>query len=561
MASSGHYLATMAGIRILESGGNAADAGAAMGMALNVLLPEMCNLGGVAPVLLYERDRQEVWQISGLGSYPSRVSIDWFNTEHGGRILGGPGGTVTPAALGAWVTAVLRFGVKTFAEVAAPAIELAANGFPMHWSLAPKSQAIADAPDAHQSKVDVFAPGGKPIRVGEPVVQSDLAGSLERLAAVESSEPGDRTRGLQAVLDEFYRGEMAREMAEFNQSVGGLMTAEDLAGHRNRVEPAISTTYRGHRVFACGPWCQGPAVLQALNILEGYDFGPWPHNGVEHLHHVAQALNAALSDRHSYYGDPLFVNVPMQGLLSKEYAAVWRERIDPNAFTEMPAPGNPWSHQGGQAGPARPAAPVIEAPIPPDTSYLCVVDEQGNAMSATPSDGAAGPGGQPFTPGLGFPISTRGTQGWLDPDHPSAVAPGKRPRLTPNPGLMIWDDGRVMPYGTPGGDVQTQAMTQLVVNLVDYDMHPQEAVEAPRVWSENFPGSWDPHPYSPGVLQVETRIDANTLDGLRDRGHVIKEWSDWEHTHTGVCVCRADLTARIYEGAADPRRLCYAIGW
>ena len=560
MASSGHYLATMAGVRMLEAGGNAFDAGAAMGLALNVVLCESCNLGGVAPILAYRHDRGEVWQISGLGQYPAGATIEWYDTTHGGNIPAGVPATVTPAALGAWVTALARFGSKSFAEVAAPAIELAGGGFPMHHIMAAASERLANDPNSPSAARDVFAPGGRAIAVGEPLVQTDLARSLELLVEAESRGGPDRQQGLRAVLDRFYRGDLAEQMAAFNQSQGGVLTTDDLAGHQNRVEPALETTYRGHRVFACGPWCQGPVVLQALNILERFDVSAAPHDQGSHLHHVLQAINAAMADRNAYYGDPQFVRVPIEGLLSKAHAAAWSERIGDRAFGEMPTAGDAWSHDpsDGELTTARPAA--SRAAVPPDTTYLCVIDREGNAMSATPSDGVTSDHSA-LVPGLGFDASDRGNQGWLDPDHPAAVAPGKRPRLTPNPGFMIWNDGRVMPFGTPGGDVQTQAMTQVLLNLIDFGMQPQEAVEAPRVWSLSFPGSWDPHPYEPGVAVADADVPEAALADLRERGHTVRETYAWDHKGGAVCLCRADVEGRSYEGAADQRRLSYAIGW
>ncbi|MBM4437186.1 MAG: gamma-glutamyltransferase [Actinobacteria bacterium] len=561
MVASGHSLASLAGVRLLEAGGNAVDAGAAMGLAINVVQVESCNLGGVAPILVYRHGAGDVWQISGLGQYPRGATIDWYEARHGGRIPPGIPATVTPAALGAWVTALDRFGTKRFAEVAAPAMELASGGFPMHERLAPSSAKLAAQEDAPVATRAVYAPGGTAIPVGAPLVQADLGRTFEALAAAEDAAGPDRHQGLQAVLETFYGGPLARQMAAFNRAQCGVLTEADVAGHRTRVEPAPSTTYRGHRVFACGPWCQGPVVLQALNILEGFDLAALRAGGAEHLHVIAQALNAAFADRHAYYGDPEFVRVPLAGLLSKAYATAWRTRLGASAFGAMPAPGDAWAFDRG-SGPDLKVGPpeVVAAPQRTDTTYLCVVDGDGNAMSATPSDGAAGVQHW-VVPGLGFPVSDRGDQGWLDPKHPAAVAPGKRPRLTPNPGFVRWADGRVMPYGTPGGDVQTQAMTQVLVNLVDFGMSPQAAIEAPRIWSLSFPGSWDPHPYEPGVLVAESRVDAATREALSERGHTVRATDAWTPSAGAVCVARADLDARSYEGGADPRRLSYAIGW
>ena len=560
MVASGHYLASMAGIRMLERDGTAVDAGVAMGLAINVVQPGSCDLGGVAPTLVYDRQRDAVWQISGLGHYPARATIDWYRTVHGGRIPPGVPATVTPAALGSWVTALQRFGTKSFAEIVQPALELAGRGFPADDLLAEGAAKLAANPIAADVTLAIFAPGRKPPQTGDLVVQSDLARSFERLIEAERAARGDREQGLQAVLDEFYRGTMAHEMAAHNQACGGVLTVDDIAAHRTRVEPALMTTYRGHRVYACGPWCQGPVTLQALNMLEKYDVAARGRLPGEHLHFVGQVLNAAMADRHTYYGDPEMVRVPLNGLLSKAYANTWTDRISHKAFGEMPTPGDAWEFDDTTR--IRPDLPASAqtASVPPDTTYLCAVDGAGNAMSATPSDGVFG-NHSSIVPGLGFKPSDRGDQGWLDPEHPAAVHPGKRPRLTPNPGFAVWSDGRIMPFGTPGGDVQAQAMTQVLVNLIDFGMSPQAAIEAPRIWSESFPGSWDPHPYKPGVLVVEERIAADVRAELTARGHTVTVTEPWTWFAGAVCIVRANPERGLYEGGADPRRMSYAIGW
>jgi gamma-glutamyltranspeptidase/glutathione hydrolase len=227
---------------------------------------------------------------------------------------------------------------------------------------------------------------------------------------------------------------------------------EDLAGFQVGVEPPSHVDYKGIDVYACGPWCQGPVILQTLGILEGYDLKGMGHNSADYLHTILEALKLAFADRHAYCGDPDFVEDPMKGLLDSAYASDRRTSIDPRrASTEMPAAGDPWPYQGGvrsskQAARPEPVAGRREA----DTSYICAVDRWGNAFSATPSDGI---GGAPVVPGLGFVMSARGSQTWLDPDHPCALEPGKRPRLTPNPAMASQDGQLWMPFGTPGGDV------------------------------------------------------------------------------------------------------------
>lgn len=558
VVSSGHYLASLAGIRILDMGGNVVDAGVAAGLCVNVLQPDLTSMGGVAPIMLYLAKPREVVTISGLGRWPKAATLEELR-RRGADLSPGILTSVVPSALDAWIVALDRYGTMRFADVAAPAIELADRGFPvnrfLHNNLSKHAQKLAQWPSSRS----VFLSRGRAPAVGERLVQRELANTLRVLVEAETSTT-NRHEGLMAVRSFFYSGEIARQMVRFCRQMGGLLDDTDFAEFSVKVEPPVKTTYRGYEVYACGPWCQGPVVLEALNILEGYDLGVYPHNSKESLHLITEALKAAFADRHAYYGDPEFVDVPIRGLLSKNYASSWRDRIRMDrAFLEMPQPGNPWAYQQGTR-----TGHSIEAPVPspgpdsPDTSYICVVDIDGNAFSATPSDGALE---TPLVPGLGMIISDRGRQAWLDPDHASCVAPGKRPRLTPSPGLILRDHQLFTPYGTPGNDVQPQAMTQLALNLIDYGLDVQEAIEAPRIASYSFPGSVAPHPYNPGLLQAESRIPQEVLEALAGLGHRVEPWPAWTPYAGALCAVVMDPENRTLMGGADPRRLAYAIGW
>ncbi len=552
--ASGHHLASQAAARILEAGGTVVDAGVAAGLCLNVVQPDMTNLGGVAPIVV-RRANGQVATISGLGRWPQAATVDEL-LRRGGDISGGILASVVPAALDAWVEALAAFGTMRFADVAAPAIELAERGFPVNRFLRDNLTSAAPALQRWPSTAAVYLPRGRLPQVGEVLVQRDLAATLRLLVEAEGTTTS-RAVGLQAVRDRFYRGDIAQQLAAFCQQEGGLLTTDDLARFTVRQEPPVRTTYRGYDVFGCGPWCQGPVLLQALNILEGYDLASLPHNSADSLHLILQALLAAFADRHAYYGDPDFVPVPVDVLLSREYAARWRARIDPRrAFAGMPEPGD--------AG--RPAAPV-PPPAPrraggregaADTSYVCVVDSDGNAFSATPSDGVLE---TPLVPGLGIVISPRGSQSWLDPSHPACVAPGKRPRLTPSPAVVTRPDGFVLAFGTPGYDVQPQAMLQFLLNLIEYGTDPQEAVEAARVATYSFPASTHPHRYEPGLVRAEARIPEAARAGLQARGHRVDLWPQWTPQAGGVCAALRDPAEGVVAAAADPRRLSYAVGW
>ncbi len=564
LVASGHYLASLAGLRMLERGGNAIDAGVATGLAINVVQGDMTNLGGVAPIILYLASTGEVLSISGLGWWPKAASIEWF-TERGYRHF--PRGVlraVVPSAADAWLTALARYGRLTLAEVAAPAIELAERGFPVDIFLHYKIRQSLEMLEALPTLGEIYLPNGRVPEAGELLMQPDLANTLRKLVEAEA---GATHRGREAAIvaarDRFYRGDIARQIVEFCQAQGGLLTEQDMAEFSVGVEPPVRTTYRGYEVYACGPWCQGPVVPETLNLLERFDLTALGHNSVDHLHLLTEALKLAFADRHHFYGDPRSVRVPIDGLLDKRYGAQRSNQIDPSrAWPEMPPPGDPWAFEAERPlAAAAVGARPLAGPSQPDTSYLCVVDEEGNAFSATPSDGFTD---MPIVPGLGVIISSRGTQSWLDPDHPSALAPGKRPRLTPNPGLVLKDGALFMPYGSPGGDVQPQAMVQFLVNLLDFGMNPQAAVEAPRIATASHPDSFDPHPYHPGLLRVESRIDPNVLSGLEARGHRLERWPTiWEPGRSpgSVCAVLVDRERGVLVGAADPRGMAYAIGW
>ena len=558
--SSGHYLASQAGMRILQRGGNAIDAGVAAGLCLNVLLPYLTSLGGVAPIILYSAREKRVTTISGLGRWPQSASIGEMKERGKGEIPRGILRCVTPAALDAWVMSLARYGRLGFGEVAEPALELAERGFPvdqsLHSALSMAQPELAQWP----STMAAFFPGGRPLGVGQVLVQKDLARTLKTLIEAESSSGAwPRQARLEAVRDAFYRGEIARGMAEFSRSQGGFLTAGDLADFRVREEPPISVDYKGYRVYACGPWCQGPAVPQALKMLEGIGLVHMGHNSAAYLHHLVEALKLTFADRERYYGDPDFVSVPVDALLSDGYARHRRDLIDRRkAWPEMPPHGDPHSLATAVAAAGLPFHRPTDGQPQGDTSYVCAMDAEGNAYSATPSDFI---GDGPIVPGLGFVISGRGAQSWLDPEHPSSLQPGKRPRLTPNPGLVMREGEPWMAFGTPGGDQQPQSMVQVFLNIVEFGMSPQEAVEAPRVGSESFPNSFWPHAYLPGWLNVEERIPSRTRRALHRLGHDVHLWNGLEPRAGLVCAVLLDRSTGVLSGAADPRSLAHAVAW
>ena len=548
MISAVHYLATMGGLRLLQAGGNAIDAGVAAGLCINVVQPQLAMFGGVAPIVIAPAGGEPV-AISGLGRWPRAASLDDYLARYGGEMPGGLGRTVTPAAPDAWLTALAEYGTRSLDEAMAPALELAEEGFPLGPELR-RAIALAAAPGGAfarwPSAAEAFLPDGRVPEPGETFRQPLLARTFRRLLDAAARATGDRKARIYAARDLLYRGEMAREIAAFHQANGGLLTEDDLASFRVQVEPPARSAYRGYDVLTCGPWCQGPTLLLALKLLEGFDLPAMGRGSADYLHTVLEALKLAFADRDAYFGDPDFVDVPLDRLLSAEYAAARRRLIRPDvAWPGAPPAGNPLA-----------LALSARQETEHDTSYVCVVDAAGNAFSATPSDGAVGGAA---VPGLGFPISTRGGQSWLDREHPSRLAPWKRPRLTPNPAMALKDGRVAVAFGCPGGDSQVQGMLQVFLNLVEFGLDPQTAIESPRVVTRSFQNSFWPHVYEPGRVDAETRIPESVRRDLAARGHEVHANHPWGGVSL-VCAVTADAAGGL-AGGADPRGDCYAAGW
>ncbi|MCC6717583.1 MAG: gamma-glutamyltransferase [Acetobacteraceae bacterium] len=547
--SAGHYLATAAGFAILEAGGNAIDAGCAAGITLGIVQPDLVGFGGVAPILIRLADGTTE-SIAGLGHWPRAMPADVFMREHGGKIPNGVRRTVVPAAPDAWITALERHGTMTFGEVASFAIRHARDGFAMYPLLAQTINANIDNYRKWPGNAALYLPGGRAPLPGERFVMTDLAATIQFMADQEKSAGADRAGGLAAARAAFYRGDIARKIVAHQQAEGGWLSAEDLANFRSRIEPVIRRPWRGHEILACGPWCQGPSLIEALLLAEQLGIAGHAHNSADYLHILTEAIKLALSDREYSFGDPDFIDVPIDRLLSPAWIArqAARVRMD-QAFPAMPPP---LDNAPPNLKPADVELPRIEA----DTSYACVIDRWGNAFSATPSDGSWN---APVVPGLGFVPSARGSQSRPDPSHPAGVAPGKRPRLTPNPAMVVTADGGAMPLGTPGGDVQIQAMLQVILNVFQHGMDLQSAIEAPRVASYSFPSSFAPFDYFPGRLAAEARIDPAVRAELASRGHAMADWPGWTWLAGSVEAARAHPGRGLIEAGADPRRPAYAL--
>lgn len=578
--ASGHYLASSAAFAILEAGGNAIDAGCCAGMALAVLHADEVNFAGVAPIMIRTADGHVV-TIDGLGVWPKGIPADLFVREHGGTIPVGVLRTVVPAAPDAWITALREHGTMTFGEVAAAAIRLARDGFAVFPLLAEGIAMRAKGYTRWPDNAAIYLPGGRPPRVGERFLQRDLAASIQLMADAEAATPGSREAGLEAARAVFYDGELAERIVAYHEEHGGYLTREDLRDFRCRIEEPVLTRWRDVDLLTCGPWCQGPMLAQALMTLEAAGLDGLEHNGPEYVHLVVEAMKGVFSDREHRYGDPAFVDVQLDRLLSPGHAAararaINRERaaegLPPALFgAQQPLPrashGAAPAHIGeggasssavedGAADPDAVTIPGEREPKEGGTSYVCVVDRWGNAFSATPSDGAST---SPVIPGTGFVPSLRGLQSRPDPAHPSGVAPGKRPRLTPNPAIAVLEDGSVMPFGCPGGDMQVQAMLQVFLNHRHFGMDLQQAINAPRFSTWSFPNSFAPFEYLPDRLVVEDRFDQATLDALEARGHAVSRWPAFTRDAAAVEAIVRDESTGFVSAAADPRQPASAI--
>lgn len=539
MVSAGHPIVAQIMAGVLENGGTAIDAGVAGGLAANVVQPDMCNLGGVAPILLKQAGEAAVWSISGVGPWGREATLARFLERYGDDIPLGSGACVVPAALDAWVTALSRFGTRSFGELAAPAISYAAEGFPLDHRTAVALGIMGRSFAAWESSREIYWWRGRAPAAGERLVQRDLAASLQRLADAETG--GGRAAKLEGVRAAFYEGELAARLVAFNRGTGGWLSREDMAEFRCDVEPAPAIGFHGWTVHAPGMVTQGPALLQALGIIRNLDLAAF--GSADHLHVVAEALNVAFGERERFYCDPRFTDLAVEDLLEDD-------RL-------LRLAGSISMHQ------ARVEAELAPRPSRPrsDTTYLCAVDRAGNLFSAMPSDTLDG---SPIVPGLGYSASCRGVQSRLDPAHPCVLAPGKRPRITPAPALALGPDGQSMAFGCPGGDVILQAMLQAFLNIVVFKLLPQQAVEAPRIAAFSFPVSFFPNPSFPNRLDVEAGVPAEVQAELARRGHRISPWPAFEFDAGGVSlVGRLDLGGAdgpVLAGAADPRRSGYAVG-
>ncbi len=580
VVASGHPLVSMAGMRMLLTGGNAFDAAAAAGFAAAVVEPTASyTLCGECVALVYDARTRETTSVSGQGVAPAAATLDVFRARGLDRIPTGPGSDAhlsftVPGAVDAYLTLAETYGTKSIGEILAPAVQYAERGFPMyeymHRMLSiPETRRQFDLypPGGH----DVFYPGGRVPQVGETFVQPALARTLKRLVDADASARGHRRAGIAAARDCFYRGDIAAAIGAFSEKFGGLLRATDLAGYRTRLESPLRVTFEGREIVGQSAFTQGPVLMQALGMLATLDLRALGHNSSRYIHAVAEALKLAFADRERYYGDS--PTVPLAALLSPEYLRQRASliRMD-RAIPEAPAPGDvlgrgasggheaakrlrsPSSEPSPPAPHARPSPQGSE--FPDGTTHIACLDREGNMIALTPSGGVFRKSA--FMPELGCTLSTRSEMFVLEEGHPNGLVPGKRPRTTLINYLVCENGVPVMTIGCPGGDDQAQADLQLLLNVLVFGMNPQQAVEAPRFATQTLVNSFWPRVYKPGQLNVEAGIPESTRGELRALGHAVTEIGA---CGIGAIVTRRDPATGVLSAGADPRRPTYALAY
>ncbi len=561
MVASTHYLASVEGLQILREGGNVVDAGATMWFCMTLLKPHLVGAAGEAPILLYLEDEEKVVAVNGQGPAPEAANIEWFK-EQGYPMIPEDGFTpaCVPGAFDAWMMTLQEYGTMNLPRILEPAIRIATDGFPMYPTLAMFLERLQMRFIAEWSSTSsIYLPEGRAPVVGEPQRNHDWARTFKKIVE-EYEKAGNRSSGFDAVRKYYYDGPIAEQMVEFMHSFKcrdvygkenyGLMTLDDMSRYSASFEDSVSVDYHGLTVHKCDTWTQGPVFLQQLRLLEGYDLQSMGHNSVNYIHTLMEVAKLAFADREQYYADPEFEDVPLEWLLSTEYAKERRALIDPNVACVLHRPGGVEPKMLEESG----EKPWFEG----DTVHLEAVDRYGNMLSATPSGGWLRT--SPLVPGLGFPMGTRAQFMYLDPNHVECLKPGKRPSTTLTPSLVTDKNRSYMVFGTPGGDKQDQWTLQFFLNYIDFGMNIQEALDAPTAHTSHFPASFWPHTVRPGEVSLEPRIPVEVAEGLSKMGHKVVYSKPWSH---GRCLAiRYDPVSGLMSGGASPRTgEPYALGW
>jgi len=583
MVASTHWLASAAGMAVLEAGGNAFDAAVATGLVLQVVEPHLNGPGGEVPVIGYSARGGSAFVIDGQGPAPAAATLAAYEAL-GIDLIPGNGllAATVPAAFGAWMLLLERYGTLRLRDVLSYAIGYASDGYPM---LSGASAAIdAMAPTFTRywpTSAEIYLGDGTPAP-GSRFANKALAATYSRVLATAEAASGDRDAQIEAARQCWYEGFVAEAIEAFvagaevmdvtGRANRGLLGAADLAAWRASVEEPVTFGFRGFTVCKTGPWGQGPVFCQQLAMLDGFDLAGMGPGSAELIHAVTEVAKLAFADREAWYGDPRHSDVPLADLLSPEYAALRRRLVGERASADL-VPGAPGGRQPALPGYALEAErlaaaasgtgePTLGAATlgavslgPGDTCHLDIADRFGNLVSATPSGGWLQ--SSPVVPGLGFCLGTRAQMFTLSPGFASTLAPGRRPRTTLSPGLVLRDGEPYMAFGTPGGDQQDQWTMGFFLNHVVFGMNLQEAIDAPAFHTDHCPSSFYPRESLPGSLSIEARAGDAVITGLRDRGHEVTVSPPWS-------LGRISAVARdrgFLRAAANPRGMQgYAAG-
>ena len=577
--ATSHWLATMAGWRMFELGGNAFDAAVAAGFAMQVVEPHQNGLGGDMPAVFYSARTGKAQVACGQGVAPAAATLARFG-ELGLDLIPGNGllSAVVPGAFDAWMLLLRDHGTLSLRTVIEPAIAYARDGYAVVPMLHGAIAAVCDLFRAEwKSSAAVYLPGGAPPAIGALLKNPALAATYERLCREGEAAGGDREARIESARQAFYGGFVAEAIDAFCRTTqwldvtgerhGGVLTGDDMAAWRASFEHPLAYDYAGLTVCKCGPWSQGQVFLQQLALLKGFDIAAMDPLGPDFAHTQIEACKLAMADREAWYGDPNAADVPLTALLSDAYNDTRRALIGAHASLEL-RPGSPDGRSpklpayaidaGTQAGPMVGLGDPTQ-PADGDTAHLDVADRDGNMISCTPSGGWLQ--SSPIIPSLGMSLGTRGQMFWLQAGLPTSLTPGARPRTTLSPGLALKDGAPVLAFGTPGGDQQDQWALSLFLRIVHHGMNLAEAVDAPLFHSDHHPSSFYPRRARPGSVVVESRLPRTTLDELTRRGHRVCDAGAWALGRlTAVGRQRRDGEA-ILTAAAHPRfQQAYAVG-
>lgn len=556
MVAAEHPLEAMAGWQVLEAGGNAFDAAAAVFYMTTVVEQHQAGMGGDLFMVAYVAEEDRVAFVNGTGGAPALATAEYFR-ELGGIPSAGPDATDVPGAVGGVDLALRTFGSMPYDQVLAPAIRAAREGHPLDFWSSTYHQRNVEKTSPYPSSVEVLMPEGRALDRGDVFVQTDLARSMEMIAS--------------GGADVFYRGELARRFGDFYEEMGGRLRYEDLAAYQPELADPIVTDYRGIEVYQSAPNSQGIVMLMALNILEDFDLKVMGHNSADYVHVVTEALKLAFADRNQWIADPRFVDVPTAELLTKEYAELRRGLIRKDRALVAPPPGDPRAGTAVLAGhaveyesathPIERAEAVDEAG---ETSSFSIADAFGNLVSVTHSvNGSFGSG--MYVPGTGIVLNNRMTYYGIDDDDLNVLAEGKRTRHTINPALAMKDGRPWLAWNTPGGDNQPQAMLQAFLAVAEFDMNVQQAVEAATVTSSAFAASNYPYPIR-GMLTMPAVLGEAVGAELASRGHRIEVGGLQQPYRQAVSGAGAvkmvmiDPETGVMHGGVSPAKSDYVIG-